>query len=159
MKIESYFFTSPFYPTLLIRIMVGGIFLSEGIQKFLFPEALGVGRFLRIGIPDARFMAQLVGGVEIVCAIFILLGLFGRLAAIPLLIDICVAFISTKIPILLGHAVWSFSLPELPRYGFWSMMHEARADFSMLLGLLFLLSIGRGSLAWNAVPFRRKRVL
>jgi uncharacterized membrane protein YphA (DoxX/SURF4 family) len=159
MKIESYFFTSPFYPTLLIRIMVGGLFLSEGIQKFLFPEALGVGRFLRIGIPDARFMAQFVGGVETVCAILILLGMFGRLAAIPLLIDLCVAFISTKIPILLGHGFWGFTLPVLPRYGFWSMMHEARADISMLLGLLFLMSIGRGSLSWNAIHFRRKKVL
>jgi len=36
---------------LLIRILVGWVFLSEGIQKFLFPESLGVGRFVKIGIP------------------------------------------------------------------------------------------------------------
>jgi putative oxidoreductase len=37
--------------TILIRLIVGGTFLSEGIQKFLFPDALGVGRFVKIGIP------------------------------------------------------------------------------------------------------------
>jgi uncharacterized membrane protein YphA (DoxX/SURF4 family) len=31
----------------LIRLAVGAIFLSEGIQKFLFPDTLGVGRFLK----------------------------------------------------------------------------------------------------------------
>jgi putative oxidoreductase len=35
----------------LIRILVGWVFLSEGVQKFLFPDALGVGRFVKIGIP------------------------------------------------------------------------------------------------------------
>jgi putative oxidoreductase len=68
----------------------------------------------------------------------------NRLAAIVLLIDISVAILSTKIPVLLGHGFWSFSLMKLPRYGFWSMMHEARTDFSMWLGLLFLLIVGAG---------------
>src|SRR5271157_633871 len=81
----------------LVRILVGWVFLSEGIQKFLFPEALGVGRFIRIGIPAPHFMAPFVGAVEIVCGSLILAGLLTRLAAIPLLITILVALYTTKI--------------------------------------------------------------
>jgi putative oxidoreductase len=77
----------------------------------------------------------------------IILGLLTRLAAIVLLIDISVAIISTKIPILLGHELWNFSLPKVPRYGSWSMIHEARVDFSMWLGLLFLLIVGAGAIS------------
>ncbi|MGH9880229.1 MAG: DoxX family protein [Pyrinomonadaceae bacterium] len=132
---------------LLIRIAVGGIFLSEGIQKFLFPNELGVGRFTKIGIPAPEVMAPFVGVVEIVCGSLIILGLLTRLAAIPLIIDMCVALISTKIPILLGHGYWRFSVSKLPSYGFWSMAHEARTDLSMLLGSIFLLIVGAG--AWS----------
>ena len=46
---------------LLIRILVGWVFLSEGIQKFLFPDSLGVGRFVKIGIPWPQVMAPFVG--------------------------------------------------------------------------------------------------
>jgi uncharacterized membrane protein YphA (DoxX/SURF4 family) len=52
---------------LLIRLLVGAVFLSEGIQKFLFPNDLGVGRFVKIGIPAPQVMAPYVGVVEIVC--------------------------------------------------------------------------------------------
>ena len=115
----------------LIRILVGWVFLSEGIQKFLFPADLGVGRFIKIGIPAPHIMAPFVGGVEIVFGILILVGLLTRLAAIPLLIDMAVALISTKIPYLLQH-------------GFWPTLHEARVDVSMVLGLMFLLIVGAG---------------
>jgi len=136
--------THAFGTVALIRIMVGGVFLSEGIQKFLFPDADGVERFAKIGIPSPEIMAPFVGVMEITCGILILLGLFTRLASIPLLINISVAIISTKIPILLGYGFWHFSLPKLAQYGFWSMAHEARTDVSMLLGLLFLLCVGAG---------------
>lgn len=134
----------------LIRLMVGGVFLSEGIQKFLFADADGVGRFAKIGIPAPEFFAPFVGGVEIICGALILLGWLTGLAAIPLLIDISVAILSTKIPILLGHGYWRFNLPKLGHYGFWSMAHEARTDFSMLLGLLFLLCVGAGKFSLDA---------
>jgi uncharacterized membrane protein YphA (DoxX/SURF4 family) len=129
---------------ILVRFIVGAVFLSEGIQKFLFPEADGVGRFIKIGIPSPEIMAPFVGAVEVACGLLILLGLFTRLAAVPLLINISVAILSTKVPILLGHGVWHFSLPKLSHYGFWSMAHEARTDYAMLLGLLFLLCVGGG---------------
>jgi putative oxidoreductase len=132
---------------ILIRIAVGAVFLSEGIQKFLFPNELAAGRFIKIGIPAPEVMGPFVGTVETVCGLLIILGLLTRLAAIPLIINMCVALISTKLPILLGHGFWRFSLTKLPSYGFWSMAHEARTDFSMLLGSIFLLIVGAG--AWS----------
>src|SRR5882724_463447 len=119
---------------LLIRVLVGWVFLSEGIQKFLFPDALGLGRFVKIGIPWPQVMAPFVGVVEIVCGTLLLIGLITRLAAIPLLIDICVALYSTKIVML-------------AKNGLWSTLHEARTDVSMLLGLILLLLVGGG--AWS----------
>jgi putative oxidoreductase len=117
--------------TILIRLLVGGVFLAEGIQKFLFPATLGVGRFIKIGIPAPQLFAPFVGVVEIVCGALLIVGLFTRLAAIPLIIDISVAIVTTKIPMLF-------------RAGFWSTAHEARTDYCMLLGLVFLLLVGSG---------------
>jgi uncharacterized membrane protein YphA (DoxX/SURF4 family) len=131
----------------LIRVVVGAVFLTEGVQKLLYPDELGVGRFMKIGIPAPEVMGPFVGAVEIVCGGLLILGLLTRLAAIPLLINISTAIVSTKIPMLLGHGFWRFTLAKLPRYGFLSMMHEARTDLSMLLGLLFLLIVGAG--AWS----------
>jgi len=121
----------------LVRLLVGAVFLSEGIQKFLFP-ALGVGRFAKIGIPAPHFTAPFVGVVEIVCGALVVVGLLTRLAAIPLLITIGVAIVTTKIPMLVHQ-------------GFWSMAHEARTDFCMLLGLLFLLIEGAGSFSLDRI--------
>ena len=132
---------------ILIRVIVGAVFLSEGIQKFLFPSEVGAGRFAKIGIPSPDVMAPFVGVVEIVCGTLILLGLLTRIAAIPLIVDMLVAILTTKIPILVGHGFWGFSLRQLPYYGFWGMAHEARTDFAMLLGSLFLLIVGAG--AWS----------
>jgi putative oxidoreductase len=123
--------------TILIRLLVGAVFLSEGIQKFLFPAALGVGRFVKIGIPAPQFFAPFVGVVEIVCGTLLIIGFITRQAAIPLLIDISVAIATTKIPML-------------SRVGFWSTVHEARTDYCMLLGLVFLLLVGSGPLSIDA---------
>ncbi len=123
--------TSAHPATILIRLVVGGVFLSEGIQKFLFPAALGVGRFVKIGIPAPEVMAPFVGVVEIAGGLMLLAGLLTRLAAIPLIVDMLVAIATTKLPILESQ-------------GFWSMAHEARVDYAMLLGSAFLLIVGAG---------------
>ena len=122
--------------TVLIRILVGWVFLSEGVQKFLFPSALGVGRFAKIGIPAPQFFGPFVGVVEIVCGALLIVGFLTRFASIPLLVDILVAIAITKIPML-------------SQAGFWGMMHEARTDFCMLLGLIFLLLVGSGTLSFD----------
>ncbi len=141
--------------SILIRLLVGlVVFFPEGIQKLTFPDILGAGRFANIGIPYPDFMGPLVGVVEMICGALIVLGLFTRLAAVPLIIIVIVAIVSTKIPILLGHAFWIFHLPKLPRYGFWSMAHEARADFCMLLGSIYLLIEGGGAWSLDALLSR-----
>jgi len=126
----------------LIRVAVGSIFLSEGIQKFLFPDALGVGRFTKIGIPSPEILAPFVGVCEIVCGLLFLTGLLTRFAAIPMIINMLVAISTTKVPILL-------------KSGFWIAAHEARTDLSMLLGCLFLLIVGAGPWSLDARLTRR----
>ena len=120
--------------TVLVRLLVGGVFLSEGIQKFLFPDALGGGRFAKIGIPAPYLSAPFVGAVEIVCGALVIVGLATRLAVIPLLVDIAVAIATTKIPMLVDKGVWA-------------ALHEARTDWCMLAGGLFLLIVGPGPLS------------
>jgi putative oxidoreductase len=134
MKIRSILWTTAPRATLLIRLVVGTVFLSEGIQKFLFPAALGVGRFVRIGIPMPDVMAPFVAVSEITCGTLILIGLLTRLAAVPLIIVMIVSIGTTKIPMLGAQ-------------GFWAMAHEARTDWAMILGSLFLLVVGGG--AWS----------
>lgn len=144
--------------TALVRLLVGGVFLSEGIQKFLFVSELGTGRFAQIGIPMPDVMGPFVGGVEVVAGLLVLVGLLTRLAAVALWIDISVALVSTKLPILLGHGFWLFSLPKLHSYGFWSMAHEARTDFCMWLGCLFLMIVGAGAFSLDARIVRKGQV-
>jgi uncharacterized membrane protein YphA (DoxX/SURF4 family) len=118
--------------TILIRLMVGAVFLSEGIQKFLFPDELGSGRFAKIGLPSPEFLGPFVGTFEIVCGILILTGLLTRLASIPIIVIMVVAFATTKSEVL-------------AEKGFWEMMHGSRTDWAMLLGGIFLLINGGGA--------------
>jgi len=117
--------------TWIVRWLVGVVFFLEGIKKFLFVGQWGAGRFVRIGIPYPHFFGPFVGCVEIVCGFLLLIGLLTRLASIALIVDISVAILSTKVPILL-------------KQGFWPAEAEARTDYSMLLGLIFLLVVGAG---------------
>jgi len=128
------------WASLLLRLIVGWVFLTEGIQKFLFTAALGYGRFAKIGIPYPHVTAPFVGVVEIACGVLLLVGLATRFAALPLLIDISVAIVTTKVPMLLHQ-------------GFWPAMHEARTDYCMLLGLVAILCIGPGYLSCDAKRF------
>jgi putative oxidoreductase len=117
--------------TILIRFMVGAVFLSEGIQKFLFAEKLGAGRFAKIGLPNPDFLGPFVGSFEILCGTLVLVGFFTRIAAIPLIIIMMVAIAATKAQLVIEN-------------GFWSMLHDSRTDWAMLLGNIFLLIKGGG---------------
>jgi uncharacterized membrane protein YphA (DoxX/SURF4 family) len=128
---------------ILIRLMVGAVFLSEGIQKFLFPDQLGAGRFLKIGLPMPELLGPLVGTFEVVCGSLVLVGMATRLAVLPLLVIMAVALTSTK---------W----PMLAAQGFWYMAHESRTDWSMSLGSLLLLIVGAGSWSVDALVARRR---
>jgi putative oxidoreductase len=133
---------------LIVRLLVGLVFLPEGVKKFLFAAQWGAGRFERIGIPAPALMAHFVGAVEIVCSLLVIVGLATRLASIPLLADISVAIVTTKIPLL-----WR-ATAVATKVGFWSMQAEARTDYAMLMGLLFLLLAGAGPLSVDAVLAR-----
>ncbi len=123
--------TSASRATLLIRLMVGVVFLSEGMQKFLFPAIRGAGRFESIGLPAPHFLAPFVGTFEVICGMLVLAGLLTRLAAVPLTIIMLVALFTTKAELFM-------------QQGFWEMMHASRTDWAMLLGSLFLLFRGGG---------------
>jgi putative oxidoreductase len=125
------------YPFLLCRLLVGLIFLSEGIQKFTRPEDVGSGRFAKIGFTSPDFWAHFTGSFEIVCGLLVLIGLFTRFAVIPLLIVMITAFVTTKLPIL-------------TRKGFWPFAHEYRTDFAMTLLLILLLIYGAGRKSFDS---------
>jgi putative oxidoreductase len=131
-KVQSIIFgTANDYRSVLPRLIVGLVFLSEGIQKFLFPELAGAGRFEKIGFANPEFLASFVASFEIVCGTLMLIGFSVRIAAIPLFIIMITAIATTKIPILVEK-------------GFWSMAHEARTDFAMTILLIHLLIFGGG---------------
>jgi len=123
------------WTTILVRLMVGVVFLSEGIQKFLFPAVRGSGRFAEIGLPEPGFLGYFVGSFEVVCGFFVLIGFLTRLSAIPLVVIMVTAIVTTKVPVLAED-------------GFWQMLHASRTDWAMLLGSLFLLIRGGGR--WSA---------
>lgn len=131
------------------RLAVAIVFVSEGIQKFLSPAALGAGRFAKIGIPAPALTGPFIGVVEIACGALVLFGLFTRVAALLLLADMTVALLSTKLPIWLGHGYWRFAAPA-GKTGLWAMLHEARTDLSMWLTCLFLAVVGGGARSADA---------
>lgn len=126
-------------PMILIRVIVGVVFLTEGILKFLRPGELGVGRFAHIGLPWPHLLAPLVGAVEIASGAALILGFFAGDAALLLLIVILTAIATTKVPILLGHHLGPFAPSKLDHYGVLSFIHEARTDLAMLFGLVAIL--------------------
>jgi len=126
-------------PMILIRVMVGLVFLLEGVLKFVRPEALGAGRFAAIGFPFPHQLAALTGGIEIAGGALILLNFYAGDAALALLIVILTALVTTKVPILLGRPLGPFALENLPSYGWLNFLHQARTDFCMIFGLIVVL--------------------
>jgi uncharacterized membrane protein YphA (DoxX/SURF4 family) len=123
-------------PMILVRLVVGLVFVTEGLLKFLHPSDLGAGRFAAIGLPFPHLLGPFVGAVEIIGGLAIALNLFAGDAALALLAVILTALVTTKVPVLLGHPLGPFSLSRLPRYGLLSFLHEARLDLAMLFSLV-----------------------
>jgi putative oxidoreductase len=126
-------------PMILVRVIVGVVFLTEGILKFVYPGELGAARFAHIGLPFPHILAPLVGSVEIAAGGALILGFYAGDAAILLLVVILTAIATTKIPILLGHPLGRFAPARLEHYGVLSFIHEARTDLAMLFGLVAIL--------------------
>jgi len=142
-RIQSIVFkTVDDYRSVLPRFIVGLVFLSEGIQKFLFPELVGAGRFEKIGFSNPEFLAAFVASFEIVCGVLMLIGFSVRVAAVPLLTIMITAITTTKIPILLEK-------------GFWQMAHDSRTDFAMTVLIIFLLIYGAGKLSLDSLVQRK----
>jgi uncharacterized membrane protein YphA (DoxX/SURF4 family) len=143
----------PLRATLLVRLAVGGVFLSSGIVKLLFDNQ-GPGRFAKIGLPAPTELAYFVGSVEIVCGTLVMLGLFARLAALPLLVDMAVALATTKLPLLFGAG--PEPVASMPKIGFLAFAYQARLDVTMFLACVFLVAAGSGLWSLDAMRSRRR---
>ena len=140
---------------LFIRVMAGAVFFWEGVMKFVFPNQ-GVGRFTKLGFPAPHFTATADGWFEIVGGLLLLTGLLTRLIAIPFVIEMVVAMLSTKIPLYLGTS--PLPLPPVPpQIGFWAVLHEIRSEYAQLLTCAFLVVEGPGRWSLDALLARRRQ--
>jgi uncharacterized membrane protein YphA (DoxX/SURF4 family) len=150
-RLEEWLFNPPVdgpTATLLLRFMAGGVFVWEGIMKFIYPT-LGAGRFTKLGFPVPHLTASLVGAWEIVGGVLLMLGLLTRGAAILFAIEMVVALLSTKIGLYLGTSPLALP-PAPPQVGFWAVLHESRSEYAQLLTSLYLVSAGPGVLSLDA---------
>src|SRR5436309_13886619 len=139
---------------LLLRLMVGGVFFWEGVLKFVYVNQ-GVGRFTKLGMPFPAFTADFVGCLEIVGGLLLLSGLLTRLIAIPFVIEMIVAILSTKISLYLGTSPLPLP-PSPPQFGMWAVLHEVRSEYAQVLTTAFLLLNGPGKWSLDAL-LQRKR--
>jgi putative oxidoreductase len=140
--------------TMLIRLMAGGVFLSEGILKFVYVNQ-GVGRFTKIGIPAPGPMAHFVAVLEIVGGVLLMSGLLTRLISVPFIIQMVVAILSTKVALYLGTSPLPLP-PSPPQVGIWAVLHESRSDYAQIMSALFLLVAGPGPWSLDAVLARAR---
>src|SRR5437016_13532717 len=133
----------------LLRLMAGGVFLWEGILKFVYTNQ-GVGRFTKLGFPLPHFTATADGWFEIIGGILLLSGFLTRLIAVPFILEMLVAMASTKIPLYLGTS--PLPLPPVPpQVGFWAVLHEIRSEYAQLMTTSFLLIAGPGRWSLDAL--------
>jgi len=143
----------PSRTTLLVRLAVGWVFVTSGLLKFLY-ENQGPGRFAKIGFAAPAGLAHFVGTTEIICGALLVLGFYVRLAAWPLVIDMIVAIVTTKIPLLFGAGPEPAAVA--PKTGFWAFAYQSRLDVTMLVACLFLVAAGAGLWSLDALVARRR---
>ena len=141
--------------SILIRLMAGGVFLWEGILKFVYHNQ-GGGRFALIGIPLPETMATFTAVLEIVGGILLITGLFTRLISIPFIVEMLVAMLTTKIAMYLGTSPLPLP-PAPPRTGLWAVLHEIRSEYAQLMSAIFLMIAGPGPWSIDALLARKRR--
>ena len=139
----------------ILRTMAGGVFLWEGILKFVYVNQ-GVGRFTKLGMPLPHFTADFVAWLEIVGGLLLLSGLVTRLIAVPFIVEMIVAMLSTKISLYLGTSPLPLP-PSPPQVGLWAVLHEIRSEYAQLLTVTFLLINGPGRWSLDALSSRTRR--
>jgi len=140
---------------LLLRLMAGGVFLWEGILKFVYTNQ-GVGRFTKLGMPFPAFTADFVASLEIVGGLLLITGLVTRMIAVPFIIEMIVAILSTKISMFLGTSPLPLP-PVLPKVGIWAVLHEVRSEYAQIMTVIFLLINGPGRWSLDALLQKRRR--
>ncbi len=141
--------------TFLLRLMAGGVFLWEGMLKFVFANQ-GVGRFTKLGIPAPELTANFIGILEIVGGILIIAGFLTRVIAVPFIIEMIVAMLSTKISMYFGTS--PLPLPPVPpQMGLWAVLHEIRSEYAQIMVVIFLLIVGPGRWSLDALLLRREK--
>ncbi|PJZ47510.1 DoxX family protein [Leptospira saintgironsiae] len=137
----------------IIRILVGGVFIWEGIIKFLFVNQ-GIGRFTKLGFMHPEMTASFIGGLEILGGTMLVLGILTKPLSFVFIIQMLVAMYLTKLPLLFGTS--PLMPPQAPPiFGIWAVLHEIRSEYSQLLGCLFLYLSGPGHFAFDSVLKRR----
>lgn len=139
----------------LLRLMAGGVFLWEGILKFVYTNQ-GVGRFTKLGLPAPEITATFVGTLEIVGGILLIAGFLTRLIAVPFIIEMMVAMLSTKISLFLGTSPLPLP-PSPPKIGFWAVLHEIRSDYAQIMVVIFLLIAGPGRWSVDALLAAKRK--
>jgi len=140
--------------TLLLRLMAGSVFFWEGLLKLIYTNQ-GVGRFTKLGIPFPHFSAHFVAGLEIGGGVLLLAGLMTRAIAVPFIIEMMVAILSTKISLFLGTSPLPLP-PAPPTVGAWAVLHEVRSDWAQILTAMFLFAAGPGPFSLDAWLARRR---
>jgi uncharacterized membrane protein YphA (DoxX/SURF4 family) len=141
--------------TILLRFMAGGVFLWEGILKFVYVNQ-GLGRFTKIGIPAPSETATFVAVLEIVGGVLLLTGFLTRLIAVPFIIEMLIAMLSTKIALYLGTSPLPLP-PAPPQVGMWAVLHEIRSDYAQIMTVIYLLIVGPGRVSIDALLARTRK--
>jgi putative oxidoreductase len=155
------FFTHP--PTsgprsiLAIRLMVGGVFLWEGLLKFAYANQ-GVGRFTKLGMPAPEILAPAIAILEVGGGALLISGLGTRLISVPFIIEMIVAMLSTKVSLYFGTSPLP-KPPAPPIMGGWAVLHEIRSDYAQIMSCIFLLAAGPGPWSLDAWLQRASRVV
>ena len=137
--------------TILLRMMAGGVFLWEGILKFVYVNQ-GVGRFTKLALPFPTLTANFIGAFEIFGGLLLVLGFLTRLVSFVFVIEMAVAILTTKISVFYGTSPLP-APPAPPQIGLWAVLHEIRSDYAQIMTCLFLFVAGPGRLSLDRLAF------